>query len=116
MVLYIKNMVCNRCIAAVKQLLQEHAVSYASVQLGEVELQQEPTAEQLEQVKTGLQNQGFELLDDSRKKIIEKIKTIIIGQVHNGNGDQRYNLSHLLAASLGKDYTYLSHLFSEVEG
>src|SRR5688572_10294261 len=116
MVLYIKNMVCGRCIAAVKSLLDTQGLPYTSVQLGEVELQNEPTAGQLSLLKEGFQQQGFELLDDSRKQLIEKIKTFVIEYVHHGAGDQRYAFSHLLAAKMGKDYSYLSHLFSAVEG
>ncbi len=114
--LYVKNMVCNRCITAVKSLLNELEFQYSSVKLGEIELQKEPTDEQVASLKERLANTGFELLDDSRKKIIEKIKTIIINQVHYDKGDERYNLSKLLSSELHKDYSYLSHLFSEVEG
>ncbi len=59
---------------------------------------------------------GFELLNDSKNKLIEKIKTIIIEQVQYGKGDEHYNLSYVLSSKLNKDYSYLSHLFSHVEG
>jgi len=109
-------MVCNRCIAAVKQLLDKQGLLYAAVQLGEVELLQEPTVEQLALLNQTLQDLGFELLDNGRKTLIERLKTFIIEFVHQGSGDQRYTLSHLLSEKLGKDYSYLSRLFSEVEG
>ena len=114
--LYIKNMVCNRCIAAVKHILDEEKVDYRSAQLGEVELQQEMTEEQAGNVQAKLEQVGFELLDDGRKKIIEKIKNLIISQVHYNQGDDRYRLSDILSSQLHRDYSYLSHLFSEVEG
>ena len=117
MKLYIKNMVCNRCIAAVKRVFEDLGFACNSVELGEVEVQKELTENEIERVKEKLQSLGFELLDDSKKKIIEKIKTIIIEQVHyNRGGDERSNLSDLLSSSLHKDYSYLSNLFSEVEG
>jgi AraC-like DNA-binding protein len=109
-------MVCSRCIAAVKALLDKLGLAYTSVQLGAVTLQNEPTQAQLQLFKEGLSDLGFELLDDSKQKLIEKIKTFIIEQVHYDKEDERYNLSHLLSAKLHKDYSYLSHLFSEVEG
>jgi AraC-like DNA-binding protein len=112
----IKNMVCNRCIVAVKALLDDLGLAYASVQLGEVTLQKEPSEAQLRLLKEGLSALGFELLDDSKRKLIEKIKTIIIEQVHYSGENEQYNLSHLLSSKLHKDYSYLSHLFSEVEG
>lgn len=115
--LYIKNMVCNRCIEAVKTLLEKEGLPYQSVVLGEVKLAAEPAAEQILQLKEGLQRLGFELLDDARKKLIEKIKTSIITHIHHSDATERkYNFSHLLATELQRDYSYLSHLFSEVEG
>jgi AraC-like DNA-binding protein len=116
MQLYIKNMVCGRCIAAVKNLLDELHFSYTSIQLGLVELKKRPTEKQINAIKVTLPVLGFELLDDSKKRIIEKIKTTIIEHVHYDEGDERYNLSQLLSSKLHKDYSYLSHLFSEVEG
>ena len=109
-------MVCNRCIAAVKALLDRLGLAYTFVQLGEAALQNEPSVAQLRLLKDGLSEMGFELLDDSKRKLIEKIKTIIIEQVHYSGESEQYNLSYLLSSRLLKDYSYLSHLFSEVEG
>lgn len=109
-------MVCNRCIEAVKSILKELNFQYTSVQLGEVALQTVLTEKQLNALRERLQQSGFELLDDTKKKLIEKIKTIIIEHVHYNEIDERYNLSEILSSKLHKDYSYLSHLFSEVEG
>lgn len=114
--LYIKNMVCNRCINAVKSLLEEMNISYSSVQLGEAVIQKELSQKQIAVLKEKLTKLGFELLDDTKRKLIEKIKTVIIEQVHYGKGDDRYSLSQVLSSSLHKDYSYLSNLFSAVEG
>lgn len=109
-------MVCNRCISAVSTLLAELKISFISVQLGEVLLQKELSQKQINALKTGLAELGFELLDDAKKKIIEKIKNIIVKHVHHSEGNEPYNLSEILSSSLHKDYSYLSNLFSEVEG
>lgn len=114
--LYIKNMVCNRCIAAVKQELQRLNLTAASVTLGEVVLQTEPDQEQLNQLKEGLAVLGFELLDNEKKKLIEKIKNIIIEQVHHNHSDGIPNFSSIITEKIHKDYSYLSGLFSDVEG
>jgi AraC-like DNA-binding protein len=116
MKLLVKNMVCNRCINAVRNLLTELKIPFTSIQLGEINLHKDLSLDQTKNLKNRLSELGFELLDDSRKKIIEKIKTIIIKQVHYNEGDQRFNLSEVLSSSLNKDYSYLSNLFSEVEG
>lgn len=109
-------MVCNRCVLAVQNLLDENEIRYSSIQLGEVELKTNPNEKQLCSFKDGLQKIGFELLDDGKQKIIEKIKTFIIDKVHYEKGDERHKLSEAISSKLHKDYSYLSHLFSEVEG
>ena len=109
-------MVCNRCINAVSSLLDELKIPYTSVQLGEVSLQKELSQKQIDTLKIRLAELGFELLDDSKKKIIEKIKNTIVKQVHYNDQNEPYNLSDILSSSLHKDYSYLSRLFSEVEG
>lgn len=114
--LYIKNMVCDRCILVVKQELEKLNLQYSSVTLGEVALAIEPSEKQLIQLKENLAVLGFEVLDDSRKKLIEKIKNIIIEQIHYSDADDKHNFSEILSQKLHKDYSYLSNLFSEVEG
>lgn len=114
--LHIKNMVCNRCIMAVEQLLNTHDIKTKSVVLGEVNLSESLSSKQKAALKTDLEKLGFELIDDKKAHIIEKIKTTIINLVHNQNNDARQNLSDILSQTLQHDYNYLSNLFSEVEG
>lgn len=114
--LYIKNMVCNRCILVVQQELDKLQIDSSKVTLGEVETGAEIPKDKLEQLQTNLDTLGFELLDNSKQQIIEKIKNIIIQQVHHSQNEEHHNLSETLSKSLHKDYSYLSSLFSEVEG
>ncbi|GAC1425621.1 MAG: hypothetical protein NVSMB7_02060 [Chitinophagaceae bacterium] len=114
--IYIKNMVCNRCIAAVSHLLEEEKIQYQSVSLGEVLLKAPLSLKQKTAVSTKLSAAGFLLLDDSKSRVIEKIKSIIINQVHYNEAGTKYHLSALLSAAFNKDYSSLSRLFSEVEG
>lgn len=116
MQLYIKNMVCNRCIMVVEQLLKDLNLPAATVELGLVELEKEPAEKQRLLLKEGLQQLGFELLDDARKKLIEKLKTIVIEQVQHELDERKHNFSQILSSKLHKEYSYLSRLFSEVEG
>lgn len=109
-------MVCDRCILVVRQELEKLNLKPVSIKLGEVEIEKEPTEEQLTQVRRNLSASGFELLDDSRRKLIEKMKNIIIKQIHYGDADEKHNFSEILTNKLYKDYSYLSNLFSEVEG
>lgn len=114
--LFIKNMVCNRCIMVVQNELDKLNLDVKSIKLGEVSLLEEPTAEQKERLQQVLTPLGFELIDDKKSRVIEKIKNTIIGLVHHEEFDSKINLSNLLSSELQHDYSYLSNLFSEVEG
>ena len=112
--IYIKNMVCNRCIMVVKNIIEQEGLKPVSVSLGHVELEQAPTAQQSERISTALKSVGFEILEDQKKKLIEQIKNIIIREIENE--DRNNNYSEILSSSLNKEYSYLSKLFSEAEG
>ena len=116
MQLYVKNMVCDRCIAAVTRILDENNLAFRNVQLGEVELVNIPSAAQLETLAQSLSSAGFELLDDQKSKIVEKIKNVIVSQIHRGETELNVKLSSLLQEKLQRDYHYLTTLFSSVEG
>ncbi len=108
-------MVCDRCILVVKQELEKLHIKPSFIVLGEVDIPDETTEAQLEQLKKSLASVGFEILDDNRKKIIEKIKAIIIDHIRHSDPDNKHNFSEILSKALYKDYSYLSALFSEVE-
>lgn len=116
--LYIKNMVCGRCILVVKDVLGAAGLNVKEVNLGEAMLHDDQIdSEKRMAVEVRLQSLGFELLDDARSKHIERIKVVIIEKVHHsGLLDMKYNWSDLLSAKLNHDYNYLSSLFSSVEG
>lgn len=109
-------MVCNRCIMVVQQELDKLGLKTKNIILGEVELEKEPSAIEKKQLEDALVPLGFELIDDKKSRIIEKIKNTIISQVHHKDNEIKTNLSDILSKELHHDYNYLSNLFSEVEG
>ncbi|MFO0320894.1 MAG: helix-turn-helix domain-containing protein [Bacteroidota bacterium] len=116
MKLYIKYMVSNRCKMAVKEELKKLRLHFILVDLGEVEIMEEISIEQRLQLKTALLDSGLELMDDKRAMMIEKIKNVIIEMVHHSDEMIKVNFSNHLSEKLSHDYTYLSNLFSEVQG
>jgi len=113
--LYIKNMVCNRCISAVRTALTSLGYEVHNVILGEAEIARTPDAAQLETIAVTLKQLGFELIADRKGRVIEHIKNEIVQLVHHSGELLATNLSSFLADKLQYDYTYLSNLFSEVE-
>jgi AraC family transcriptional regulator len=117
MVLFVKNMVCNRCIMVVEQRLKTLPLPYEKVELGEISLPEPPTDSQFNLLKEDLHSLGFELLDDRKASLVSQIKSCIIKYIH-GDDETVLNrkLSAVLADKLNADYNYLSSLFSSVEG
>lgn len=116
MKVYIKNMVCNRCIMVVKDELEELGFQLVNIGLGEVELTNDLTEAEKRNIGNRLETFGFELIDDKRSRLIGQIKSSIIEIIHQNSSELKSNLSDYLSSKLHHDYTYLSNLFSEVEG
>lgn len=116
MKVYIKNMVCDRCIMVVKNELEKLGFHPMNLKLGVVELERELSDSEKLTINNHLRTFGFELIDDKKSRIIEKIKNVIVNLVHHQDNNIKSNLSDVLSSSLQHDYNYLSNLFSEVEG
>lgn len=116
MKLYIKNMVCNRCKMAIESELEKLGLHPISVELGEVEIQENNIDDVKNVLISNLLSLGFDLIDDKKSQMIEKIKNVIIDLVHHQDNDTKHNLSDVLISQLPYDYNYLSNLFSEIEG
>lgn len=115
MQLFVKNMVCDRCVMTVKRKLDSLGIDYSNVELGEISLNHEINAEKTAALKHELQTLGFELLDNRKASIVSQIKSAIIKLVH-GDAAKNLKASVLLSEKLGMDYNYLSAIFSAVEG
>ena len=109
-------MVSMRCKMAVKEELKKLGLHFIFVDLGEIEIMENITEEQRENLKIGLLNSGLELMDDRRAVLIEKIKIVITEMVHYSDELPKMNYSDYISEKLNYDYTYLSNIFSEVKG
>ena len=109
-------MVCNRCIMVVKQELENLKLKPLKVSMGEAELSKQPSVKQMQQLNSRLLQLGFEILDDKKQKQIEKIKSLLIRKVQSGDVEEHFSISEYLSTALHKEYSYISRLFSEVEG
>jgi len=116
MKLYIKYMVSLRCKMLVKEELEKIGLHYVTVELGTIEIFDNITAEQREQLKINLLKSGLELMDNKKQILIDKIKTVIIEMIHYSKEEPVENYSDYISKEVGKDYNYLSDIFSEVKG
>lgn len=115
-IINIRNMVCPRCILVVKNLLEELNIQFEDVRLGEVILSQVLTNSKKEDFQKRLIELGFEIIFDAKIRLIEQTKVLIVKQIHYSEGKElKVNFSDFLSRELGKDYHYLSNLFSEIE-
>jgi AraC-like DNA-binding protein len=116
MKIYVKYMVSLRCKMVVKEELRKLGLHFIVVDLGEIEIMEDISDQQREELKTALLNSGLELMDDKRAVLIEKIRNVIVEMIHYADELPKINYSDYISEKLNYDYTYLSNLFSEVKG
>ena len=116
MKLYIKNMVSIRCKLLVKSELERLNIPYKTVELGEVELEENITEQKREELRNALLVSGLVLMEDKKSILVEKIKTIIIEMIHYTDELPKVNYSVYISNKLNLNYTYLANLFAEVKG
>lgn len=116
MILYIKYMVSLRCKMMVKEELKKLGIQFVLVDLGVVEILEDITLLQFEELKNNLALSGLELLDDKKAILIQKIQNVIVEMVHYTDEMQKVNYSDYISEKLNYDYTYLSNIFCEVKG
>ena len=118
--LYIKNMVCPRCIKVVRDELTKLGLDVRNVVLGEVEVEVGSDSPQLpvEKIRYALKENGFELIEEKNARTIEKIKHAVLKLAQNDYESNPISIkdSQFIAREIGRDYHSLSTLFSSVEG
>jgi len=116
MKLYIKYMVSTRCKIAVREAFKNLGLKLTQVELGEVEIVETISEEKMDALKISMLNIGFEIIEDRRAILIERIKNIVIEMVHHSEMVLKVNFSDYLSEKLNYDYTYMANVFSEVQG
>ncbi len=114
--LLIKNMVCQRCILTVENILSSLKLAFNKVSLGEAELASAPRREQLTELNSELKKVGFELIETRVNKIVEDIKKLVLTYITDQSDNKKRKLSAYITRDLHYDYSYLSDLFSSIEG
>jgi len=109
-------MVSIRCKMAVKEAMKKLGLHFIMVELGEVEIMENMTTDQRELLKETLFNLGFELMDDKKAILIQKIKKVIFDMIYHSDEMVKLKFSNFLSQKLALDYPSMANLFSEIQG
>lgn len=114
--IFIKNMVCNRCIKVVREELENLGLEVQKIKLGEVIVNGSNDTINFITLKETLEENGFELIDNKKAGAVEKVKNVVVELIHQGGDNYiNVNFSDLIADRVGLDYNYLSGLFFSLE-
>lgn len=114
--LYIKYMVCKCCIKVIRQELENNNIEVKRIILGEADIIYDETKITDTEIDRILNTNGFELVTNKEKILVEQIKTAVIELVHMANNmNSIIRNSDYLVEKLGYSYQHLSGIFSKYE-
>lgn len=113
---YIRNMVCAGCIMVIETELEKMGIRFTSIELGEIEVSNDFSDGQLQSFDKAIHRFGFEIMDDRRSYLIEKIKHAVFELVNYSDENSKVGLSDYISFKVNHNYMYLSNLFSEATG
>jgi AraC-like DNA-binding protein len=100
---------------AVQSILDKLRMPYSAIELGWARLSVEPSAMQVQQLNRELKVYHLEILENKKEILVEQIKTLIIGMLHQTEASQGLRFSQYVSQALRYDYTYLSNIFSDMQ-
>ncbi len=109
-------MVCQRCVSSVTGIFKKLNIPFEKISLGEVDILDRPEASVVEKLKTELNNTGFELIEMRVNKIVENIKQLAMDYLNISTEKSGKKLSEFITDKIAYEYSYLSDLFSSIEG
>jgi AraC-like DNA-binding protein len=108
----IKNMVCARCKSTIVELLTRNGLDIESIELGKVVVKQDLISN-YNDIKSGLKDLGFELIEDEVMVLIERVKVVVIQSISENNLNP---VISKITKEIGKNESAISKLFSKSEG
>ena len=114
--IYIKYMVSIRCKMAVKEALKGLGLHFVFVDLGAVEIMEELSAEQWQQLKIVLHRSGLELMENKKAQLIQEVKKLILDIIYHTEEELKVSFTVYLSQQTHQEYPYLANLFLEVQG
>ena len=118
-IVYIRHMVCVKCILVVREQLVELGLVPLRVELGEVELRADPSSIDWARLRECLAAEGFEILDQlsPQQRLVAQVKEFIAYLLATDPAALRSgHFSRQLSERLQRRFAYLSDVFSATEG
>lgn len=117
-VIYIKNMVCDRCIRVIREeFTRTGFIQVHNIELGSAEINYNAQVINIEGIGEILKRNGFALLLDKEAQLVEQIKISILQLIYFGNNtNSLIRNSDFLSEKFEMPYANLSKVFSEKTG
>src|SRR5688500_18921874 len=106
MKLFIKFDINTICSLFLKQKLEEQNMNFTTLGFGEIELDENLSVEALETLKNDLSSFDFEVVENQKSILVQKIKDAIIELVYMDDNNN-FKSSVFLAEKLNHSYGYL---------
>jgi AraC family transcriptional regulator len=114
--IFIKGMVCERCILTIRQQLNDLKIPVNGISLGEFTTVSALSAPDMAALRERIAPLGFTLLEDKKTKLVRDVKELV-DKIYSGNYDfpSNFRFSDVVAAHLHEDYNTVSAVFSALE-
>lgn len=112
---HVKNMVCQRCILMVKNILESLEIE-GIVSMGKIEVSNKISLSIQNLLIEKLEYVGLEIIESRTQRLIAEVKLAVSDYLSLGFDSQKYKLSKFISSKVSYDFTYLSDLFSKIEG
>lgn len=113
--LIVKNMTCHCCLKLIRRILADAGVEVADIRLGEVIIRFDPEIISLEQITALLEAEGFEMVHNKEKQLVEQIKSAVVELVHYSTYNAMIRNSDFLVEKFNLSYQHISSIFSKHE-
>ncbi len=108
-------MTSHCCIRLLTHILTGHDIKVISIKLGEAKITYDPEQITLDDISEILESEGFELLLNKEKQLIEQIKSAIVDLVHHTTFNAMVRNSDYLVEKFNLSYQHMSSIFSKNE-
>ena len=112
--IFVKNMVCNRCIKVLKDELSQAGAKVIEIELGRIKLDLKDAIDR-NKLDHILNENGFLLIDAPEQLLVEQVKIELIKLLQHLPLQLYENLSVYLENKMGQDYSKISKVFSYTE-